>query len=358
LSGRRIIEIRFPLERTTVVEFSGIAALGDLESPSPSYLVLDSEVARLHGDRIGSALRGEVAGVSVVSASESMKTFRLVRDLVSDLSGAGIRRESWVIAAGGGMVCDAAAFAASIWLRGTRLALVPTTLLAQVDACLGGKTGVNLGRAKNQIGTFHPADRIIVDPGFVETLPRREIRSGLGEVLKTAVISGHQGLMRLLGRLPAGPGLCRWVRDVSAICLETKAGIVSADPLEAGPRRVLNLGHTLGHALESAGRFSLSHGECVALGCLTSAAMAAGLGGDAGLHGQIAGLCGRLGLPRHIPGGISAAAVRRFLDADKKTGGRGRTWILPFAWGDCRQVLLDPGEEKHLLGSALDSVTE
>lgn len=358
MSGRRTIEIRFPLERSTVVDFSGTAALAGLESSSPSYLVMDSEVARLHGERIGSALRGAVSGVSVVTASESMKTFRLVRELVSDLSGAGIRRESWVIAAGGGMVCDAAAFAASIWLRGTRLALVPTTLLAQVDACLGGKTGVNLGRAKNQVGTFHPADRIIVDSGFVETLPRREIRSGLGEVLKTAIISGHEGLIRLLGRIPAGPGLSRWAGSASAICLGAKAGIVSADPLEEGPRRILNLGHTLGHAIESAGRFSLSHGECVALGCLASSVMAARLGGDAGLHGQIAGLCRELGLPRHIPGGISATAVRRFLDADKKTGGGGRTWILPFAWGDCRQVLLDPGEEKPLLRSALDSITE
>jgi len=358
LSGRRSLQVGFRLDRSTSVSFSGLAALGDLESSSPSYLVLDSEVARLHGDRIGSALRGAVSGVSVVTASEAMKTFRLVRDLVADLSGSGIRRESWVIAAGGGMVCDAAAFAASIWLRGTRLALVPTTLLAQVDACLGGKTGINLGRAKNQVGTFHPADRIVVDPGFVETLPRREIRSGLGEVLKTAIISGHEGLIRLLRRIPAGGGWSGWAGNASAICLETKAGIVSADPLEEGPRRILNLGHTLGHAIESAGRFSLSHGECVALGCTAASSMAEQLGSGTGLHGQIADLCRELGLPRRLPAGVSPAAVRRFLDRDKKTAGGGRTWILPFAWGDCRQVLLEPREEDILLRYALASLAE
>ncbi|NLP05844.1 3-dehydroquinate synthase [Candidatus Fermentibacteria bacterium] len=352
-----LIEAVFSRSSTTRVFLgAGLEGLGRTAGPG-SYIVLDSAVAGLHADRLGREMGGLAAGASVIEADERAKTMRTVKGLLADFAAAGLGRSGCVVAAGGGMVCDTAAFAASIWMRGVRLVLVPTTLLAQVDACLGGKTGVNLGRAKNQAGTFHPASAVFVDPAFLETLPRREIRCGLGEILKTAVVSGDRKLRAMLERMPRTSASMRdWASGAVRRCLEAKAAIVSRDPFDEGERVLLNLGHTLGHALESATGFDLAHGEAVALGCLASAAMARRAGAAGGLEEEMRELCRATGLRDRLDR-IDLRSVRRYLERDKKTSSGGRTWVFPYGWGDCRPTLLEAREETALLAAGLEAVT-
>lgn len=351
------IEVVFSRSSTTRVFLgAGLEGLGRTAGPG-SYLVLDSAVTRLHSDRLGREMAGLAAGASVMEADERAKTMRTVRGLLADFASAGLGRGGCVVAAGGGLVCDTAAFAASIWMRGVRLILVPTTLLAQADACLGGKTGVNLGRAKNQAGTFHPASAVFVDPAFLETLPPREMRCGLGEMIKTAVVSGDGRLRAMLERMPRDSVSMRdWTSGAVRRCLEAKAAIVSRDPFDEGERVLLNLGHTLGHALESATGFDLAHGEAVALGCLASAAMARRAGAADGLEEEIRTMCRAAGLRDRLDG-MDLQRVRRYLRRDKKTAPGGRTWVLPYGWGDCRPILLGPREESALLSAGLEAVT-
>lgn len=203
-----------------------------------------------------------------VPAGEKAKCWKSVESVLERAASFGLGRDDCIVGVGGGVVCDLASFAASLYMRGCGLALVPTTLLAMVDASLGGKTGIDFLSYKNLVGTFYPASRIYVDVSFLRTLPEREYLSGLAEVIKTAII-GDAELFSLLQRSS------REVRDrrpevVSEMIrrsLAVKGGIVHEDPREADRRAVLNLGHTFGHALESATGFSgWTHGEAVAWG--------------------------------------------------------------------------------------------
>jgi len=322
-------------------------ALGDA---GRAFVVADRAVLRLHGSWLEAALGPRLAGIFAIDADERLKEMSTVSDILDRMRSRSIRRDDWVVGFGGGMICDIASFAAAIWLRGVRLALVPTSLLCMADACLGGKTGVNFEGERNQIGAFYPAGRIVIDPSFLGTLPASEVRSGLGEALKTAIVSADRELRDLLLG-PRGTDDSGWVLGLVERCLRAKAAIVSEDPLEAGPRMLLNLGHTFGHALESAGGFELAHGEAVAIGCITAARIAGLMGGDPCLAGEITSIAERLGLPVGAPS-TPGRALGRFLERDKKTSAAGRTWVLPFAWGDCRRVLLDATEERRLLSEA------
>jgi 3-dehydroquinate synthase len=215
-----------------------------------------------------------------IPAGETAKTWQSVESVLKGCADLGLGRDDWVIGVGGGVVCDVASFAASLYMRGCGLQLVPTTLLAMVDASLGGKTGIDFLGFKNLVGSFYPAGRICIDVSFLRSLPEREYNSGLAEVIKTAII-GDEELFSLLegsqreiqAREPA------IVEEVIRRCLSVKGAIVQEDPREAGHRAVLNLGHTFGHALESATGFSgCTHGEAVAWGIGRSLAAGTRLG--------------------------------------------------------------------------------
>lgn len=343
-----------PSYETEIVSASGPGGLARaLEQSGDVFLVTDAKVAGLYGRWLEGALGRRPRAAVHIQADERFKTLSTAAGILSEMHSAGLTREAVLVGLGGGMVCDVAAMCASMWLRGVRLILVPTSLLCMVDACLGGKTGVNSKLAKNQIGTFYPASAVVVDTAFLETLPERELRSGLGEVLKTALISGNPRLRRLLsdfrGAIPTEAA-----SEIVELCLRAKRDIVSADPLERGPRRILNLGHTFGHALESASGFALTHGEAVALGCIVAARMAASLEGPEALAGEVSSLAGSMGLP-HEPERLVPGSLGRFLSRDKKSAGGGRRWVIPFGWGDCRQVLLEPAREVDLLSGALSA---
>jgi 3-dehydroquinate synthase len=228
-------------------------------------------VWRLHGKR----LRGVAPTKSVVliADGERAKTLATVERIYDALIRRRIDRSDALIAFGGGVVGDVAGFAAATYLRGITLVQVPTTLLAQVDSAIGGKVGVNLPAGKNLIGAFHPPALVVCDPQLLKTLPPREFRAGLYEVVKYGVIASRPLFDRIAENLPKilAHDLAE-LEPAIADCCRIKARVVSADEREAGPRRVLNFGHTVGHALEAITRYRrFRHGEAIAYGMLTAA---------------------------------------------------------------------------------------
>lgn len=240
-------------------------------------------------------------------------------------------RKALLVAVGGGVVGDVAGFAASTYLRGVRIVHVPTTVVAQADSAIGGKTGVDLPEGKNLVGAFYPPQLVLADPSVLHTLPARQFRSGLYEVIKYAVI-GDKELFAVLDRKYDALSRMdtRTLEWVIERCVRAKARVVSQDEREAGLRQILNFGHTIGHALESLTEYKVFlHGEAVAWGMLGATLIAVGMNRlgekDASLIASLVARCGPLPrLPR-----ISPAALSRAIVSDKKSRAGRVRWVLP-----------------------------
>lgn len=238
-----------------------------------------SPVWRLHGTRLRRLLSATGSPI-LIADGERAKTLTTVARLYDAFARRGVDRSTTVIAFGGGVLGDIAGFAAATFLRGLPVVQIPTTLLAQVDSAIGGKTGVNLASGKNLVGAFHPPRLVACDPDLLVSLPRREFRSGLYEVVKYGVIASRPLFERVAA---SADHIFAHDRDVLvpvvAECCRIKADVVSRDEREAGPRRVLNFGHSVGHALEAATRYRrFRHGEAVAYGMLAAARLSAARG--------------------------------------------------------------------------------
>ncbi len=271
---------------------------------------------------------GKVAVVHVLPDGEAGKTLAQLERAAVTLLKAGLTRRSLVVSVGGGAVSDAAGFLAATFMRGIPWVAVPTTLLSMVDAALGGKTAVNLPVAKNAVGAFHPPAAVLADPRALSTLPPRELRSGLGEVVKYALLEPA-----LLGRV-AALGARRPGADLIAACMRAKLAVVEADPTEKGVRALLNLGHTFGHGVEAAGRFDrYTHGEAVAVGLAFAFRLAAHLGrvGPLAVAEAEAAIEGA-GLPIRVPPTVARRAVA-LMAHDKKRTAAGLRWVLPAQQG-------------------------
>jgi 3-dehydroquinate synthase len=231
------------------------------------FVITAEDVWSRHGNRIRDAL-GERAHTLFFPGGEERKRMAEVESLAEQMVALGADRTSLVVAFGGGIVGDLAGFLAAIFMRGIPVIQVPTTLLAQVDAAIGGKTGANLPSGKNLVGAFHQPLAVIVDPEVLSTLPARDYRAGLYEVIKYGVIASPPLFERMAGS--AADVLARQpdiVEEIIAESVRIKAEVVSADERESGLRRILNFGHTIGHALEAETRYTrLLHGEAVAFG--------------------------------------------------------------------------------------------
>jgi 3-dehydroquinate synthase len=323
----------------TVVQFSAALAL-----PDAGVTVFDARTFGL----FGAGARNPV----VLPAGEQAKTWESVREVLERGASLGLGRDGLIAGVGGGVVCDITAFAASLYMRGCGLALVPTTLLAMVDASLGGKTGIDFSGFKNLVGTFYPAARILIAPGAVASLPEREYRSGLAEVIKTGII-GDPNLLALLDREQAAvtarePAV---VEALIRMCLAVKGRIVQEDPREEGMRAFLNLGHTFGHALESATGFSeLTHGEAVAWGIGRALALGVRMGlADPSFAAETCALLKRYGF--HLEARAPFADLGEAFARDKKRrGGRIRI-VIPCAAGDVRVVEAAAEEIAAVLGT-------
>ena len=249
------------------------AILAEQQLVTTTAVITCPPVWRLHGERVRGVL-GDRAPL-VMPDGEKAKHLATVARLYDGLIERRLDRSGLVIGFGGGVVGDTAGFAAATYLRGVRFAQVPTTLLAQVDSAIGGKVGVNLTSGKNLVGAFHAPSVVICDPEVLETLPRREFRAGLYEVVKYGVIASRDLFDRVGKQLPA-----IFARDQDALttliadCCRIKAEVVMADERELGPRRALNFGHTVGHALEAISRYGrFLHGEAVGYGMLAAASL-------------------------------------------------------------------------------------
>lgn len=285
----------------------------------------------------------------IVPDGERYKTPAGASRIYDGLLKGGADRSATLLTFGGGVIGDMGGFAAATYMRGIRLAHVPTTLLAQVDAAIGGKVGVNLPGGKNLVGAFYQPSAVVIDPVVLSTLPRREFRAGLYEVIKYGVAC-DAGLFDEVCR-DIGPLTRRdpaALTPVIAACCRVKGAIVAADERETGARRVLNFGHTVGHALEAGTRYRrLLHGESVAYGMLAACAVAAARGVLAASdRGTISGAIAQLG-PLPPVSDLSAAAQLEFMRHDKKVHEGRLHFVLPAGIGSAQ--IVDDVSEAELL---------
>ena len=317
-------------------------------------VVSDTTVARLHGaSLVGSLARAgfECTLVPIPPGERTKRPAALLR-LWTRFAAAGLRRDDLVVALGGGVVGDLAGFAAATWLRGVEWIGVPTTLLAQVDSSIGGKTGLDLAAGKNLAGAFHHPAGVLVDPAVLGTLPARQLRAGLAEVVKTGMAVDEtlfRWLERHAGALSAGE--TRALAGAVARSLRAKARVVRRDERDAGPRTALNFGHTLGHALEAArGYRGLLHGEAVAIGMRVAAALSVRVAGlDPGAGRRMGDLLDRFRLPRRMPP-TSLAKLEEHMERDKKAVSAGTRWVLTLRVGHASVPRLIP---RRLVRAAL-----
>ncbi|HEY3354934.1 MAG TPA: 3-dehydroquinate synthase family protein, partial [Polyangia bacterium] len=290
----------------------------------------------------------------VLPDGERGKTLAELERAASRLLRAGATRRTLVVALGGGAVTDAAGFLAATFMRGVPWVAVPTTLLAMVDAALGGKTAVNLPLAKNAVGAFHPPRAVLADPVALATLPARELASGMGEVVKYAALDPA-----LLPEVRAAARAGRAGQALVAACARYKLEVVARDPREQAERKLLNLGHTFGHGVEAAGGFSrYAHGEAVAVGLAFAFRLARAMGRvDAAAVAEVEDLLDRSGLPRRVPPTIARRAAR-LMRYDKKRTAAGLRWVLPRARGSAWVVEWDVAAPDGAVAEAIAEIGE
>lgn len=359
--------LRHPGGETELLFGSGFSAAAPPEltrrlAGRKVFLLSTPALRRIHGDRIArlAAAAGKLVELEAPDG-ESAKTLAHAGELWERMVEAEGKRDSVLVAVGGGSLTDLGGFVAGCFLRGIDLVQVPTTLLGMVDAAIGGKTAIDLG-GKNMVGVFHHPGLILADVDFLSTLPAGELRSGLVEAIKKAALLDPALFARIeadLPRLLAGDAAA--LAPVVAGAAAVKCRVVEEDPTEKGRRKVLNFGHTLGHAIEGVlGYAGLRHGEAVAYGILftlslQSRALQAGRPAAAAADlGRLHQLLGRLGLPPLPLGKHHAAALLDYMGRDKKATEKGLTWVLPTRLGEFElRSDLPPAEVAAALASFL-----
>ncbi len=331
------IPVRTPSRSYHVLLGSGLLAhagehLGKLVGRRRVFVITVPPVRRRWGKVLLQSLgeAGVQADALEMADGERFKRLATLEKLAESLVKLGADRSATLIALGGGVVCDVTGFLASVYMRGLDVIQIPTTVLAQVDAAIGGKTGVNLRSGKNLLGTFHQPRAVLIDPNVLTTLPSRDYRAGLYEALKCGII-GNAGLFRLFEDqrreiLDRDPGV---IEKVIAESVRLKARVVSADEREGGLRQVLNLGHTVGHALEAETRYTqLLHGEAVAWGMIAAIQIAFSTGKlDSATAERIrSAILGFGRLPRIK---FQTTGVLKRLQSDKKTRQGVVHFVLP-----------------------------
>ena len=288
-------------------------------------IVTDSNVGPLHAQKLLAGLRdvGLNAELIEFSAGEASKNINIVLDITAQLLKLGADRNSMLIALGGGVVGDMVGFIASVFMRSIPYIQVPTTLLAQVDSSIGGKTAIDLPYGKNLLGTFYQPRAVFADLSYLGTLPDKEFNNGMAEVIKYGIIDDEK-MFRLLEEKMApvkgkDPAL---LLKIVENCCRIKKSIVEIDEKEQGLRRILNYGHTLGHALEAQSNFTLAHGEAVALGMIAAARISENSGYlDQASRERIERIVGEAGLPVRIPQDMATEGILSRLKMDKKKEG-------------------------------------
>lgn len=323
-------------------------ALGSLgarvSAQAPGFrvaIIADQTVAGLYGERAVASFPAAEHPPTLLTfaAGERHKTRQTWGMLTDQMIAAGLGRDTIVVALGGGVTGDLAGFVAATFLRGVPLVQVPTTLLAMIDSSIGGKTGVDTVAGKNLVGAFHHPVLVVTDPRLLGTLPPRELRFGLAEAIKHGVIADAAyfswivaGLRQILhGDEPDDATQLHLVQR----SVEIKVGVVRMDERESGLRKILNFGHTIGHAIEHVTAYGVAHGEAIAIGMVAEALIAERLHlAERGLADAIATVCDAAGLPVRLPDGVSPAEVVTATRTDKKARGGQVEFALPRALGE------------------------
>ena len=332
-----------------IIDRAGLIAIKN-NWASRYVIVTDSNVARLHGERVKTKLHesGLKADIIEFPAGEKSKTIETALQLANRLLDLGVDRKSALIALGGGVVGDITGFVASIYMRSIPYIQIATSLLAMVDSAIGGKTGVDFGNGKNLLGTFYQPKAVFIDIDFLNTLPEKEFRTGLAEIVKYGIIDDPE-LFALLEK--EGTALPEQDLEVLEQIISKsgriKKGIVEIDENERGLRRILNFGHTLGHAIESESGYSISHGEAVAIGMIGAARVSEKMKYlNTAESTRIENLLESIGLPTRVPAGIQPEGVLNKIKMDKKKEGDKIPFVLikkigvPFVNGGVPELVL------------------
>jgi 3-dehydroquinate synthase len=315
--------------------------MGGLNLGKKVLLVSNQSIFRHYGEKTAAALEsaGFHVGTCILPPGEQYKTLNSVQKIYGEALANRLERSSTMVALGGGVVGDMTGFAAATWLRGINVVQVPTSLLAMVDAAIGGKTGVNHPLGKNLIGAFHQPRLVLIDPDVLKTLPAREFRSAMAEVIKYGVIWDAElfGMLEKSKRLDqmryVKPDL---VAEILSRSCQAKADVVSKDEKESGLRAILNYGHTIGHAVESlTGYKVVNHGEGVAIGMVVASRLAVELEmWDAECDGRQLDLITKASLPTKLPSGLDVEEILKSLQLDKKVQDGKVRFVLPVRLGE------------------------
>jgi 3-dehydroquinate synthase len=332
-------QLKYPID----VKAGSLKDLGDFAkrvAPAHRYAVItDSHVGPLYGSTAAESLGIDSADVLVIPAGENSKSRGSWGWITDQLIERGFGRDSAIVALGGGVIGDLAGFVAATYMRGIPIVHAPTTLLAMIDASIGGKTGVDTQAGKNLVGAFHPPAGVLVDPQLLDTLPLRELRTGFAEALKHGAIANRgyfdsvvSAIPRVLyGRGQSGDSLA----GVIVGSIEIKSGIVARDEHEGGVRKILNFGHTVGHAIEMLSGYSLAHGEAVAIGMTLESRIAERVQiAVEGTAKEIRGALTAAGLPVELPKQLNADRILEVMQADKKVRAGSVQYALPRAIGE------------------------
>ena len=296
-------------------------------------VISDEHVAGLYGESLMQSLSsaGIQAELITFARGEKSKNLQTMATLASELAARGFDRGDGLIALGGGVTGDITGFLASIYMRGIPFVQVPTTLLAQVDSSVGGKTGVDIPEGKNLVGTFYQPKAVYIDTDVLQTLPPEELRGGLAEVIKYGVIHDADFFAFLNTNRDAVLALDQdIISRLIARCCEIKARVVEEDEREGGVRRILNYGHTIGHAVEAASNFKIIHGLAVGIGMCAAADLAVKTGCLSRQDAlEIRTLVHSYGLPVSVPGDLDREVIKKYLLTDKKTVGGRVFYVLP-----------------------------
>lgn len=332
---QRMMNPDFTVRETSRVYIaSAPELLPELVADRRVVVITDATIDRLYQDLIAPYEK------ILIGRGESIKTLQTVEQIVRHLVALGADRKTFLLAVGGGIVSDITGFVASIYMRGLSFGFVSTTLLGQVDASVGGKNGVNLDGFKNMVGCFTQPEFVICDPAMLQTLPEREFRAGMAEIVKSSII-GDEAMFERLERTT----LAELRRDRELLtaavrsAVRVKAEIVERDEREAGDRRLLNLGHTLAHAIEKSTP-KMIHGEAVAVGTAVVADVALKMGLiDCAQRDRIRALLVRLGLVIAPP--VAMSKLLKVMTKDKKSAGENLHLVLPRAIGRCEVVTVE-----------------
>ena len=296
------------------------SVIGETFSPSRIHIVSDSTVAPLYLEQLEQQFTLPVTH-TVIPAGEEHKRLSTVEGIYHDLLANGMTRKDLIIALGGGVVGDITGFAAATFLRGVSLCQIPTTLLAQVDSSVGGKTGVDMPEGKNLVGAFYQPRLVLIDPAVLATLPDQTFADGMAEVVKYGYISNREIL-----DMVSAPDYKKNIERIICECVRIKRDVVTIDEHDTGLRMILNFGHTIGHAAEKLGNYvDLTHGQAVAVGMVAAMRLSAMLGNE-DLSERLIGILEHIGLPTELKYGRED--IYRSLLSDKKKFGATVNFIL------------------------------